>query len=270
MPARRIGGRIYEEIAVTASTPLPVDIGENITIDVGNVQIGASVEVNNEANNPVPVTGPLTDTQLRTTPVPVSLSSAVTVSSGTVQVSSGVVTVANGAGAPVPVSGPVTDAELRASAISVSGPLTNTQLRASAVPVSGTVAVSNSGFQVTNAPASSLSVSGSFLTNAELRASALPVTSSTPAATPTTTRVLALTTSQLMIGANSSRRGLMVSNISPSKLYLSFSNPATVANAFIEMAPGAFLLLDQQLIMTNAIYGIWTSASGAVQVTEFV
>lgn len=57
-----------------------------------------------------PVSGPLTDTQLRATPVP--------------------------------VSGPLTDTQLRATPVPVSGPLTDTQLRASAVPISGTVAVS--------------------------------------------------------------------------------------------------------------------------------
>jgi hypothetical protein len=57
-----------------------------------------------------PVSGPLTDTQLRATAVPVS---------GTVT-----------------ASGPLTDTQLRASAVPVSGPLTDTQLRATAVSVS--------------------------------------------------------------------------------------------------------------------------------------
>lgn len=57
-----------------------------------------------------PVSGPLTDAQLRASAVPVS---------GTVT-----------------ASGPLTDAQLRASAVPVSGPLTDAQLRASAVPVS--------------------------------------------------------------------------------------------------------------------------------------
>jgi hypothetical protein len=57
----------------------------------------------------VPVSGPLTDTQLRASAVP--------------------------------VSGPLTDTQLRASAVPVSGPLTDTQLRASTVPVSGTITV---------------------------------------------------------------------------------------------------------------------------------
>jgi hypothetical protein len=33
---------------------------------------------------------------------------------------------------------------------------------------------------------------------------------------------------------------------------------------------GAFLLLDQQMIVGSAIYGIWASANGTVQVTEYV
>jgi len=63
-----------------------------------------------------PVSGPLTDAQLRATVVPVSVSNFP---------------------ATQPVSGPLTDAQLRATAVPVSGPLTDAQLRASAVPVSG-------------------------------------------------------------------------------------------------------------------------------------
>jgi hypothetical protein len=89
------------------------------------VDIGASVEVSNDAGNPLPVsgsvsitgsaavTGPLTDTQLRATAVPVS---------GTFWQ------------ATQPISGSVSITGTAA----VSGPLTDTQLRATAVPVSGT------------------------------------------------------------------------------------------------------------------------------------
>ena len=55
------------------------------------------------ASGSFPVTGPLTDAQLRA--------------------------------AAVPVSGPLTDAQLRAAAVPVSGPLTDAQLRAAVVPV---------------------------------------------------------------------------------------------------------------------------------------
>ena len=88
--------------------------------------------------------------------------------------------------------------------------------------------------------------------------------------TPTTTSVSSSASSGLVLALNANRRGFSVSNISTAKLYLSFSNPATVANCFIEIPAGGFLLLDQQLIVTNAIYGIWASANGAAQVTEYV
>ncbi|MBU0598926.1 hypothetical protein KKF61_08150, partial [Patescibacteria group bacterium] len=77
------------------------------------------------AANPLPITGSLTDTELRATAVPVS---------GTVT-----------------ASGPLTDTELRATAVPVSGtvtasgPLTDTELRATAVPVSGTVTATVTG-----------------------------------------------------------------------------------------------------------------------------
>lgn len=57
----------------------------------------------------VPVSGPLTDAELRATAVP--------------------------------VSGPLTDAELRATAVPVSGPLTDAELRAAPVEVEGTIDV---------------------------------------------------------------------------------------------------------------------------------
>jgi hypothetical protein len=81
----------------------------------------------------VPVSGPLTDTQLRATAVPVS---------GTVT-ATGPLTDTQLRATAVPVSGPLTDTQLRATAVPVSGPVTDAQLRATAVPVSGTVAVSS-------------------------------------------------------------------------------------------------------------------------------
>ncbi len=88
-----------------------------------------------------PVTGPLTDTQLRASPVPVS---------GTVTATGGLTDTQLRA-TPVPVSGTVT----------ASGPLTDTQLRATPVPVSGTVTASGP------------------LTDTQLRASAVPVSLAT-------------------------------------------------------------------------------------------
>jgi hypothetical protein len=97
-----------------------------------------------------------------------------------------------------------------------------------------------------------------------------PLPTAVPLRTPTTTSVASSASSTAIIAANSNRKGLSISNISTAKLYLSFTNAATTANCFIEMAPGEFRLFDQQLIFANAIYGIWASANGAAQVTEYV
>lgn len=88
--------------------------------------------------------------------------------------------------------------------------------------------------------------------------------------TPATTSVSSSASSGLILALNANRRGFSISNISTAKLYLSFSNPATIANCFVEIPASGFLLLDQQLIVTNAIYGIWASANGAAQVTEYI
>lgn len=97
-----------------------------------------------------------------------------------------------------------------------------------------------------------------------------PIPTSVVSRTPTTTSVSSSATSVTILAANTARKGFSISNISTAKLYLSFATPATTANCFIEVPAGAFLLLDQQLIVTSAIYGIWASANGTAQVTEYV
>ena len=158
------------------------------------------------------------------------------------------VTVGNTDAAPIPIKdgGNSITVDDGGASLTVDGPLTNAELRATAVPVSGG------------------------LTDTELRASAVPVVASVPIRTPTTTSVTSTTTSALILAANVTRRGLMISNQSTSKLYLSFTTPALPGNSFIEVAPGAFVLFDQQMIFTSAIYGIWTNAQGTCQVTELI
>lgn len=97
-----------------------------------------------------------------------------------------------------------------------------------------------------------------------------PIPTSVTTRTPTTTSVASSDTSGTILAANANRKGFSVSNVSTAKLYLSFSTPATTTNAFIEVPAGAFLLLDQQMIVGSAIYGIWASANGTAQVTEYV
>lgn len=280
MPARRIGGRIYEEVAVIAAAdkPLPVDIGSssidlsNTTLEVGDVTIvnsnvnpvpvsfgGAALSID-DGGGSITVDGPLTDAQLRAAaisaqvaslPLPTGAATATLQTTGNTTLSTinGKLPAVVSGRIPVDGSGvtqPISDG---GGSITVDGPLTNTQLRAS------TIAIDDGGGSLT--VDGTVAVSGTLPTVVAAR-------------TPTTTSVAGSTSSQLLLASNINRRGLSLSNISTSKIYLSFSSPATLANCFMELGPGGFLLLDQQLIVTNAIYGVWTGAAGACQVTEYV
>ena len=220
-----------QEVCGPEGGPLPVTL-EGGGITLGTVTVPTSVTVGNSDAAPVPIKDG---------------GNSITVDDG---------------GASLSVHGPLTDAQLRASAVPVTGGLTDTQLRATPVPVSGPLTD-------TQLRASAVPVTGG-LTDTQLRAAAVPVVGSVPTRTPTTTSVTSATTSALILAANANRRGLMISNQSTSKLYLSFATPALPGNSFIEVAPSAFVLLDQEMIFTNAIYGIWTNAQGTCQVTELV
>lgn len=98
----------------------------------------------------------------------------------------------------------------------------------------------------------------------------ISIANADPARTPTTASIAGSITSVTLLAANANRKGFSISNVSGASLYLSFSDPATTANCFVQMPPGAFLLLDQQLMVANAIYGIWSAANGTAQVTEYV
>jgi hypothetical protein len=90
------------------------------------------------------------------------------------------------------------------------------------------------------------------------------------ARTPTTTSVASSITSVTILAANANRKGLTICNDSTSVLRLSFATPATTANAFLVMQPNTFVNFDQQLITGGAIYGIWASANGTAQVTQYL
>lgn len=96
-----------------------------------------------------------------------------------------------------------------------------------------------------------------------------PIPIRVPARTPTTVSIASTTASTTIATSNANRKSIMINNQSTSNLYLSFTSPATSSNSFLEMAAGSVLALDQQMIITNAIYGIWNSANGTAQVTQF-
>lgn len=92
--------------------------------DLDAIKVSAA-SIDAKLTNPLPVSGPLTDVQLRASVVPVSLFSTTITGS-------------------VAVTGALTDTELRATPVPVSGTvstggLTDAELRATPVPISGTV-----------------------------------------------------------------------------------------------------------------------------------
>jgi len=112
--------------------PAPIDCTANITglgeatvifVDFPVMPFQPSGAVNITLPNPLPVSGPLTDTQIRATALPVS----------------GPLTDTQIRATALPVSGPLTDTQIRATALPVSGPLTDTQIRAMALPVKESV-----------------------------------------------------------------------------------------------------------------------------------
>lgn len=151
----------------------------------GNAQIvrtanDGTVRVDPTGTTAQPVTGPLTDAQLRAAAVPVSDGGGSLTVDGTVTANagSGPWPVTDNGGS-LTVDGTVSVAGTVpvsiAGTVAVSGPLTDTQLRATPVPVSGTVtANAGSGVWPVNDNGGSLTVDGP-LTDAQLRATAVPV-----------------------------------------------------------------------------------------------
>lgn len=133
----------------------------------------------------LPVSGPLTDAQVRATPLPVMISDGsgpITVD-GTVAVSGSVPVTGAFWQATQPVSGPLTDAQVRAAPLPISGLVAVSNLPGTQ-PVSGSVSVSNlpatqavsGSVAVNNFPGTQV-VSGP-VTDAQIRATPLPISGS--------------------------------------------------------------------------------------------
>jgi hypothetical protein len=88
--------------------------------------------------------------------------------------------------------------------------------------------------------------------------------------TPFTSSVASSTSSVTILEANTDRKGVSIANDGSEILRLGFTSPVSSSNCFIIMQPHSFLMLDHQLIVSNALYGIWGGVSGTAQVTEFV
>jgi hypothetical protein len=97
-----------------------------------------------------------------------------------------------------------------------------------------------------------------------------PLPTRVPARSATTTSVSGSATSVTLISGNANRAGLSIHNLSSANLLVSYTSPATSGNCFTRMTSGQYLQFDQQLVASGAIYGIWDSAVGTAQVTEYV
>jgi hypothetical protein len=218
-----------------------------------------------------PVSGPLTDTQLRLTPVPVSGTfwQATQPVSGTFWQATQPVSLASTTiTGSVAVTGPLTDTQLRASAVPVSlasttitgsvavtGPLTDTQLRASAVPVS----------LASTTITGSVAVTGP-LTDAQLRATPVP-TKETRSTANARTSVAGAAADTLILASNANRLGATVYNDSAAILYLSLGTAAASTTDFtVKMVADAYY--EVPFGYTGAIRGIWASATGSARVGE--
>jgi len=200
------------------------------------------------AGNPLAVSGPATNAEIRATPVPVS---------GTVTAVTGSLTDTQLRASAVPVSGPLTDAELRATPVPVSGPLTDTQIRATALPVSGP------------------------LTDTQLRATPVPVSGTvavTQAAPPSHPALTASAPAAATVGAasaeavpvNASRKGLVLCNNSDNVISIAFGTDA-VLNSGITLQPqGGTWTMSRDTFTTAQVRAIAGAGSSPLGVQEYV
>lgn len=122
------------EVTIVGPLPLPVtgvittspDV--NIHDSSGNSLNSTGTSLNVDVTNIVPVSGPLTDTQLRAAVVPVTIPLPVPVTDN---------------GGSLTIDGTVSVS----GSVAVTGPLTDIQLRATPVPISGTITTTPSGTQ---------------------------------------------------------------------------------------------------------------------------
>jgi hypothetical protein len=134
-----------DNIQVTQGTGTTMATDDVAGVQYPRVKISHGADgsaVDASSTNPLPVAGPLTDTQLRASAVPVL--GTVTADTGLAQP----LTDAQLRASTVPISGtitantglvqPLTDAELRATAVTVTGPLTDAQLTAAALATEAT------------------------------------------------------------------------------------------------------------------------------------
>jgi hypothetical protein len=274
MTTRKINGNTYSEFAIVAAAPIPVDI-EGATLSLS----ADGVEIKNDVGNPIPVDdagGSLTVDSPELTSIDGKVPANLTVTSTRLLVDgSGVTQPVSATALPLP-TGAATAARQDTGNTSLGNIDVDLGAPADAAATTdtgtfGLIALVKRGLQ------NWTTLLGRVPANLTVTATRLLVDGSgvvqptgVPVRTPTTTSVASSASSVTILAANANRKGISIANDSTYALRLSYATPASSANAFIVMQPGSFLWLDQQLIVGNIIYGIWESANGTAQVTEYI
>ena len=85
------------------------------------------------------------------------------------------------------------------------------------------------------------------------------------------TNSLASTAVNILVNANSNRRGLSIFNSLAGTLFIDTSNTLTATNYMVAIPSGGYFELPaSDSIYTGALHGILSSGSGSVLVREFV
>jgi hypothetical protein len=240
-----------------ASLPLPTGAATSALQTTGNTSVGnidtktpALGQATMAASTPVviannqsavPVSGPLTDTQLRATAVPIS-----------------------DGGSSVTVDGPLTDTQLRATAVPVS---------ASALPLP-TGAATSALQTIGNSSLSSLDTKlpdkgqGTMANSTPV---AIASDQNKAANTATLANVAGSASSVTLLAANTSRIIATIFNDSAAILYVKFGTTASTSSFTVRMVPNAYYEVPvgrDGRVYNGRIDGIWASATGNARVTE--
>jgi hypothetical protein len=86
--------------------------------------------------------------------------------------------------------------------------------------------------------------------------------------TGTITSVNAAASSTQLLASNSSRKAAYFFNDSGATLYLALAGSASTTAYTVQMPANSFFELPTSPVYTGAVFGIWSSATGAVRITE--
>lgn len=216
----------------------------------------------------VPVSGPLTNTELRAVPVPISGSVII---SGTVDVTEPVTVDAVNldirdlvfATDKVDVSG--------STGVGVTGPLTDTQLRATPVPVSGSVTVSGtvSVNQPVTVQATDLDIRNLVFATDKVDASGSSVSITKTDLTPSAPTAASVgVASAQILASNANRKGLILVNTSVNRISLGFGSTAVLDSGPTLYPQGSFNMGEYDFD-TGAVNAIASAASSNIAIQEY-